>query len=50
MADFLCRNFTVLVLESCVTFLSISLYIHAAVLVQMILIVLLAKTMFYVSW
>jgi hypothetical protein len=27
MADFLCRNFTVLVLESCVTFLSISLYI-----------------------
>ena len=26
MADFLCRNFTVLVLESCVTFLSISLY------------------------
>ena len=27
MADFLCRNFTVLVLESCVTFLSISLYV-----------------------
>ena len=27
-----------------------SKYIHAAVLVQMILIVLLAKTMFYVSW
>lgn len=29
MADFLCRNFTVLVLESCVTFLSISLYIQS---------------------
>ena len=28
MADFLCRNFTVLVLESCVTFLSISLYMY----------------------
>lgn len=27
-----------------------SRYIHAAVLIQMILIVLLAKTMFYVSW
>ncbi len=27
-----------------------SKYVHAAVLVQMILIVLRAKTMFYVSW